>query len=73
MRLEDYLYEDYKEYEKACDKMREHNKGYLEIFSKDLEQNGLTAKTINGHLSNVDFFLNIFLLREGIFTMDENG
>ena len=73
MRLEDYVYEDYKECEKACDKMREHNKGYLEIFSKDLEQKGLTAKTINGHLSNVDFFLNIFLLREGIFTMDENG
>ena len=40
---------------------KEKNEGYLEIFAKWLENKGLAEKTINKHISNMNFYLNCFL------------
>jgi len=43
-----------KEIEKA-------NKKHLEAFEKSLRDNGLSKKTIDNHVSNVDFYINGYL------------
>ena len=60
---------DWKEYEKKCDAIREENRIYLEVFSEDIK--ALSPKTVKMHLNNVDFYINQYLLREGLFRMDE--
>ena len=64
---------DYEEYEKECDKMRKLNEAYLSLFEADLRASGLKDKTIDRHLSNVDFYINEFLLREDIETMQDGA
>ena len=61
---------DYDEYEKECNKIRKENEGYLELFEEDLKNSGLSPKTINRHISNVDFYINEYLLREEPLPMD---
>ncbi len=61
----------YEEYEILCEKQREKNKEYLDIFEKDLIKSELGKKTINNHLSNVDFYINDFILREEPLEMKE--
>lgn len=51
--------------------MQEKNKKYLDLFKQDMVEKGLAPKTIKKHVNNIDFFLNTFLLREGVFTMEE--
>lgn len=63
---------DYEAYEKECEAIMAQNKELLEIFKKDLTEAGLSAKTINTHLSNVDFYINEYLLLEDANPM-ENG
>ena len=60
---------DYDEYERKCDEVRKINAGYLDIFEQDLQ--GLAPKTIEKHLANVDFYLNVFLLYYDICTMQD--
>ena len=60
---------DWEEYEKKCDEIREQNKLYLKVFAEDIR--GLSPKTINRHLGNVDFYLNVYLPREDALTMEE--
>lgn len=55
---------DYEEYEKECDKIRETNNEYLVLFEEDLQSAGLAPKTIKKHISNVDFYINEYVLRE---------
>lgn len=55
---------DYEEYEKECDKIRETNNEYLDLFEEDLQNAGLAPKTIRKHISNVDFYINEYVLRE---------
>jgi hypothetical protein len=61
----------YEEYEMQCKQQREKNHSYLGIFEKDLMESGLTHKTISKHVSNVDYYINKYLLREDTFEMQE--
>ena len=54
--------EDYEKTEIECDKEREKNKKLLEEFSDWLKESNLTEKTINKHITNVDFYINDYLL-----------
>lgn len=62
---------NYEEYEMQCNQQKEKNRSYLAIFEKDLMEAGLTRKTITKHLSNVDFYINDYLLRESPLEMQE--
>lgn len=52
--------------------MQKHpvNKQLLNLFVKDLEESGLTNKTITRHISNVDFYINEYLLYEDALPME---
>ena len=54
--------DDYKEYERACAKLREENKELLAGFDQWLLSKGLARKTIKQHNENVDFYINDYLL-----------
>jgi hypothetical protein len=56
--------DEYEQYEADCKKIRKTNKRLLAEFKTSLEASGLTEKTIRQHLSNVDFYINEFLLYE---------
>lgn len=56
---------DFEEYEEKCKLIKQENESLLEMFEKDLE--GLNQKTINRHLTNVDFYINTYLLREDAY------
>ncbi len=57
--------DDYEKYEKECERIRKDNDKILDEFKKYLiQQNGLKLKTANTHVSNVDFYINEFLLYE---------
>ena len=55
-------------YEKKCEEIRRTNDSLLELFEKDME--GLSPKTIRRHLSNVDFYINEFLLYADALPME---
>lgn len=55
---------DYQKYEKACKKIREENDELLTEFGKWLAKKNLGEKTIQQHRSNIDFYINEFLLYE---------
>lgn len=67
------MFFDYEAYEKACEKIRKENEKYLSLFEKDLISSGLSEKTVNRHLQNVDFYINIYLLREGPRPMEDGA
>lgn len=54
----------YKQYEKKCDKIRNANESLLTEFDGWLASSGLSEKTIAKHLSNIDFYINVYLLYE---------
>jgi site-specific recombinase XerD len=54
--------EDYEQYEKDCELIREQNKKLLDGFRASLQQSGLAEKTIKNHLQNIDFYINTYLL-----------
>jgi len=54
--------EDYEKLEIECEKERVKNKKLLEEFSNWLKESGLTKKTINRHINNVNFYINEYLL-----------
>lgn len=62
---------DYEQYIKACQTIQKTNNLLLQLFEEDLVKSELKEKTINRHLSNVDFFLNEFLIRAGALPMEE--
>ena len=62
---------DYEEYEKACDAIRRENTNLLEVFENHLANNGLSQKTINRHIGNVDFYINDYLLYDDVRTMED--
>ena len=61
---------DFEAYENNCRSIIETNNQLLELFEKDLVQSGISSKTINRHLSNVDFYINTYLLREDAYPME---
>lgn len=48
-------------YEIKVEKIREQNEQYLELFENNLKEANLKPKTINNHLSNVEFYLDTLL------------
>ena len=64
---------DYEKYERDCKKIRKANKGLLDEFEASLKAAGLSEKTINNHLGNLDFYSTIkfFLLDRIYWTFHE--
>ena len=56
--------DDYEKYEDDCKMIREANKLLLSDFEAWLISSGLSQKTIDNHLSNIDFYVNEYLLYE---------
>jgi site-specific recombinase XerD len=64
---------NYDQYEADCEKLRGLNKYVLQEFQGWLQAKKLSEKTIKSHLSNVDFFINEYLLYESPVTPPEEG
>ena len=56
--------DDYEKYENECKKIRKTNKQLLSEFDLSLKSSGLSENTINNHVSNIDFYVNEYLLYE---------
>jgi site-specific recombinase XerD len=54
----------YEQYEKECERIRRENERILTDFEKWLYDKRLSKTTINQHRSNIDFYINDFLLYE---------
>jgi len=55
---------EYSEYDNAVKRIREKNGEYLTGFAESLSAQGLSDKTIKNHITNVDFYINHYLLYE---------
>jgi intergrase/recombinase len=55
---------DYKKYEDNCKRIRRANQKLLASFEAWLKSSSLSAKTVKNHLSNIDFYINEYLLYE---------
>ena len=62
---------DYEEYEKSCDEIRKENAALLGIFEDYLVDKGLSQKTVNRHIENVDFYINDYLLYSDALPMED--
>lgn len=56
--------DDYAEYEAECDRIRAENEELLAKFADWLRASNLKESTIDGHVSNIDLYINEFLLYE---------
>jgi intergrase/recombinase len=56
--------DDYAKFEADCKKIRSSNKKLLIDFKKWLQSFNLSEKTIRSHASNIDFYINEYLLYE---------
>ena len=63
--------DEYEVYEKECKEIREINEELLELFEKDMMDKNLADKTINRHLSNVNFYINEYMLHEDATPMGD--
>ncbi len=54
----------YEKYEQDCEKIRSINSQLLKDFETWLSTKNLSPRTIEKHSSNVDFYINQFLLNE---------
>jgi len=63
--------DEYEDFEAEIEKIQEENKLLLDRFGAWLEHAGLTEKTVSRHISNVDFYINEFLVYEEPTRPDE--
>jgi len=56
--------DDYGKYEENCKAIKEFNERLLKDFEAWLKASGLSEKTIDKHVSNIDFYINEYLLYE---------
>lgn len=56
-------FDDYEKYEEAVKKIRKENEVHLKDFEQWLTDKGLAKKTVRNHITNVDFYINEFLVR----------
>lgn len=61
---------NYDDNDKMCESIRLSNSKYLDIFEHTLLEAGLKDHTIKRHLSNIDFYINDFLLYAEPLTME---
>ena len=55
---------DYEKYDEECERIRKENKKLISGFKTWLSAKRLSQKTTHNHTSNVDFYINEFLLYE---------
>lgn len=60
------------DYDRACEAMREKNAELLNEFTDWLQAQGLSEATVRRHLSNIDLYINHYLLYEQV-TAPEDG
>ena len=53
---------DFEKYKEDCENIKKANEQLLNGFDVWLKLSGLSEKTINNHVSNIDFYINEFLL-----------
>jgi site-specific recombinase XerD len=58
--------DDYEKFEIECEKVRQDNEKYLNKFSEWLNKSKLSEKIINKHISNIEFYINDYLLYDDI-------
>ncbi|SCY70921.1 recombinase [Desulfoluna spongiiphila] len=58
-------------YDKASEEIRTANALVLDEFGRWLEESKLSENTISNHVSNIDFYINEFLLYEELTTPEE--
>jgi len=56
--------DDYEKYEKDCKKIKQDNEILLNKFEDWMRSSGLSNKTVNNHILNIDFYINEYLLYE---------
>jgi site-specific recombinase XerD len=56
--------DNYEKYEESCKKIRKANERLLNEFEVWLKSSGLSEKTTNNHVSNINFYINEYLLYE---------
>lgn len=56
--------DDYAEYQRECKIIRSENAALIDQFAGFLAADGLSKTTIRKHCSNIEFYLNEFLLYE---------
>ena len=56
--------DEYEIYEIECKKIRKENRKLLNSFRKYLGSKKISKKTVDKHVSNIDFYINEFLLYE---------
>ena len=56
--------DDYEKYEEDCKEIRQANQRLLNAFGVWLKSSGLSKKTIDNHVSTIDFYINEYLLYE---------
>lgn len=61
----------FEDFEEKSAELEKRNDEYLDIFDKELSLAGLSDKVINRHISNVNFYLNTFLIRYEMLSMEE--
>ncbi|MBN1900786.1 recombinase [Candidatus Sumerlaeota bacterium] len=54
--------DEYEKWEQDCKRIRSSNNKLLLEFGTALKKDGLSEKTIDKHLNNVDFYINEYLL-----------
>lgn len=64
---------DYEKWEKECKQIRRKNQKLISDFKKWLLGQSLSRKTIDKHASNVDFYINEFLLYEDVVEAAEGA
>ena len=57
-------YEQYEQYERDCEEIREENAELMKDFSAWLRENGVSDATARRHLGNIDPYVNHYLLEE---------
>jgi len=55
---------EYEEYERRCNRIREENQAILDAFESWILAKGLSQATAKKHRENIDFYINEFLLYE---------
>lgn len=68
------LFHDKKlDYDLAIKRLETINNAYLKEFKKELADAGLSPKTIEAHVSNADFFVNVYLPHPMDATLYDGG
>jgi len=56
--------DEFEEYERELNQIREKNNALIVAFESSLLEKGLSEKTVYKHCENIDFYINEFLLYE---------